>query len=90
MMKRRPRILIENGLAPVRDLLRREGYDVGQLGEDERGSEGIASVDAFVISGVDVNFMGRSDIISKVPVISANGRTPEEVLARLRERIGSP
>lgn len=89
-MKRRPRILVEEGLTPVRELLKKEGYDVRSLGDLGEGiQEGLDSADALVISGGDANFMGMSDILSKAPVISANGRTPEEILASVRERVRS-
>jgi len=44
-------------------------------------------VDAVIVSGMDTNLSNRQDILTRVPVISAEGRTAEEVLSELSRRL---
>lgn len=75
-------VAVEDGLSPVFELLQRRGYrpvrlEAGQLDE----------VDAIVVSGMDTNLANRQDILARVPVISAEGRTAEEVFSELSGRL---
>ncbi|HHV58650.1 MAG TPA: YkuS family protein [Firmicutes bacterium] len=75
------RIAVEAGLDYVKKYLTRQGYDVVDL---SGGQEDAAAV---VISGQDDSFLGMADRTTAVPVISAEGRTPEEVLTDIKERL---
>jgi ribosomal 30S subunit maturation factor RimM len=59
----------------VVELLETEGYEVVALDNTDLGS-----VDAIVVSGADNNLMNIQDTLTEVPVISAAGKTAEEIL----------
>ncbi len=71
-------IAVEDSLTGVRDLLEKNGYAVVGLSR-QRDAE------AIVVSGLDNNVMNMQDITTKAPVIDAAGKTPEEILASLRQ-----
>lgn len=76
------RIAVDDSLRPVKDRLRAGGYDVVSL------AGGVpAGVQAIVVNGLDDNFMGRQDIVARVRVINAEGRTPEEIAAEVGQRV---
>ncbi|MDI3538357.1 MAG: hypothetical protein PWQ41_569 [Bacillota bacterium] len=75
------RIAVENGLDYVKEYLARQGYDVVDL----KGGPGNAQ--AVVVSGTDESFLGMADRTTNVPVISAQGRTPQEILTDIKERL---
>ncbi|MHB8917514.1 MAG: YkuS family protein [Desulfocucumaceae bacterium] len=60
------------------DMLRREGY---QVVSPYRGQ----NVDAIIVTGIDNNLMNMQDIKDTAPVIDASGKTPEDIIKRLRE-----
>lgn len=60
------------------DMLRREGY---QVVSPYRGQ----NVDAIIVTGIDNNVMNMQDIKDTAPVIDASGKTPEDIIKRLRE-----
>ncbi|SHI67534.1 YkuS family protein [Desulfofundulus thermosubterraneus] len=72
------KIAVEENLTGLRELLREQGYTVVNPGSDE-------NVLAMVVTGLDNNAMNMQDITTKVPVIDAAGKTPEQVLARIKE-----
>ncbi|AEG17035.1 protein of unknown function UPF0180 [Desulfofundulus kuznetsovii DSM 6115] len=72
------KIAVEENLTGLRELLRKQGYTVVNPGGDE-------NVLAMVITGLDNNTMNMQDITTKVPVIDAAGKTPDQILARIRE-----
>ena len=76
------RIAVEDSLRPVKDGLRSRGFDVVSLagGVPDR-------VQAIVVNGLDDNLLGRQDIVARVPVINANGMTPEEVATEVSRRV---
>jgi hypothetical protein len=74
-------IAVENNLGPVKDYLKAKGcriVDVDQANETD--------IDAIVLSGGDINLLGMEDIVIDVPVISADGRTPEEIWDHILHR----
>lgn len=71
-------IAVEQNLSNVIDLLETEGYDVVSL--DQGGFE---TADAIIVSGADINLMNMQDVLTEVPVISAAGKTAEEILDEL-------
>lgn len=68
-------IAVEQNLTNVIDLLETEGYEVVSLDHSN-----LDSVDAVVVSGADINLMNIQDTLTEVPVISAAGKSAEEVL----------
>ncbi len=68
-------IAVEQNLSNVIDLLETEGYEVVALDNTD-----LDSVDAIVVSGADINLMNIQETLTEVPVISAAGKSAEEVL----------
>lgn len=71
-------VAVEPNLSTVIDLLEMEGYEVVDL---DRAS--LDAVDAVVVSGADINLMNMQDTLTEVPVISAAGKSPKEILDEL-------
>ena len=71
-------IAVEPVLTNVIDLLETEGYDVVSL-----DSASVEAVDAIVVSGADINLMNMQDSLTEVPVISAAGKSANEILEEL-------
>lgn len=79
------KVAIEQGLKPFEDALKNAGFTVVEIREP---SDVVAAAPhAVVISGMDRDFLGIDGGL-KAPVISAAGRTPEEVVRRVRESLG--
>lgn len=74
-------VAVEEGLTPITLLLKKEGYDVIGL-EGDRWK----SADVVVISGMDSDLMNVQDITTEANVITAAGKTPEEVLRDVKKR----
>ncbi|MGB9803197.1 YkuS family protein [Desulfofundulus sp.] len=72
------KVAVEENLTGVRNLLKEQGYTVVDPGSEE-------NVLAIVLTGLDNNTMNMQDITTKVPVIDAAGKTPEQVLSRIKE-----
>lgn len=68
-------IAVEQNLSNVIDLLETEGYEVVAL--DQANFD---AVDAIVVSGADINLMNIQDTLTEVPVISAAGKSAQEIL----------
>jgi DhnA family fructose-bisphosphate aldolase class Ia len=75
------RIAVEPGLDYVKEYLTGQGYDVVDLGS---GSQHAAAV---ILSGLDENYLGTAKASTKAPVINAEGRSPQEILADLKARL---
>jgi hypothetical protein len=79
------KIAVEQGLRPFHQALETAGFlvvEVRQAGELDR-----LGAHAVVVSGMDDNFMGIEDA-REAPVITAAGRTPEEVVDEVRRTLG--
>ena len=72
-------IAVEDSLSPVKNALQQERYDVTYLGDNRS--------DAIIISGMNENFMGMEDIRQDVPVINAQGKSTEEVIEELKNKM---
>ena len=74
-------IAVEEGLSSsIKSVLEKEGYKVVKPG-------GHGKIDATIITGMDMNVMGMQDITDKSPVIDATGKTPDQILRDLKERL---
>jgi len=75
-------IAVEDCLTPVAQALRDRGYAVTAFDKGRLGQ-----VDAVVVSGQDETFMGISTVQTRAPVISAEGRSAEEVVREVERRL---
>ncbi len=84
-MLRLTKIAVEEGLRPFQQALKTAGFLVVEVKEpDEVHRSGAQAV---VVSGMDRDFLGIHDS-RRSPVITAAGRTPEEVVAEVRRSLG--
>ncbi|MEW6546264.1 MAG: YkuS family protein [Bacillota bacterium] len=77
-----PAVAVETALAPVADLLQREGYRVIPLRTPVPDE-----VQAVVTTAGDIDLMGMQDIKTRSPVIAAAGKTPQQVLEEVRRAV---
>lgn len=83
------KIVIENTLTPYIEHLKSLGYDVYTLYKNSN-LENITSDEykAIVVSGIDVlSTSGATHSNPPVPIIEANGRTPEEVHSIIKNKL---
>ena len=74
-------VAVEKNLSNIVDFLEARGYEVVSMDEAD-----LDTVDAIVVSGADINLMNIQDTLTEVPVISAAGKSQDEILQEL-ERI---
>lgn len=77
-----PRVAVEGALTPVREALEQNGYEVVHL-----DPQTLTQVDCVVITGMDDNVMGMQDIQTKAQVITAEGKTAEQVMKEVEQRL---
>lgn len=77
-----PIIAIEQSLRHVETFLRNNGMDVVGI-----STNAASDADVFVISGMDQDVMGMAEATTRRPVISAEGKTPQEVLRQINQSI---
>ncbi|WNS73505.1 YkuS family protein [Bacillus sp. DTU_2020_1000418_1_SI_GHA_SEK_038] len=77
------KIAVEQSLTNVSDALREKGYDVVDL----RSAADAENCSACVVTGMDNNFMGMHDIVTKAPVIEASGLSADEVCQQVEQRL---
>jgi hypothetical protein len=75
-------VAVATELGNVRSLLEDEGFTVVSL----EGTN-LKDVNAVVISGVSDDIMGIQDTTTTAPVITADGRSAEEVMKDVKQRI---
>lgn len=75
-------VAVEQGLTPVKQYLEQQGCQVVDMTTDKQQQQGVCAV---VITGADKNLMGIQTIVNNVPVISADGLSPEDVYHRVSE-----
>lgn len=73
------KIGIEEGLSNVTNFLISEGYSVQTMKGPEDEDVSLKSLDAIIISGLDTDTIGYSDVRTKAQIINADGLTPQEV-----------
>ncbi|MGI6626972.1 MAG: YkuS family protein [Bacillota bacterium] len=79
------KIAVEQGLRPFQHALKTAGFLVVEVKEADE-LDGLGA-HAIVVSGMDDNFMGMEDA-RQAPLITAAGRTPEEVVDEVRRSLG--
>jgi hypothetical protein len=71
---------IEKPLSNVKRYLESRDCTVEVLDSGNKESRGaLNSFDAIVVTGADSNFMGMEDVMTTTPVISAQGKTEDEI-----------
>ncbi|WP_078554991.1 YkuS family protein [Bacillus alkalicellulosilyticus] len=80
-----PRIGVEQSLTDVQQELQQRGYDVIQL-KQEQDAQGC---DCCVITGQDQNVMGIQNTVTAGSVITAHGKTAEEICQSVEEKINA-
>lgn len=69
-------VAIDDSLTNLMEPLKSNGYNITSIGDEQ--------TDVIVLNGIDNNFLGMEDIIYDVPVINAEGKTPDEILEELK------
>lgn len=82
------RVAVEPNLTPVKELLSSKGYQVDSMSESGSTSMAAGNYDAYIVTGMNSNFMGMSNTSSKALVIDATGLTAEQVYQELQSRLG--
>ena len=71
---------IERTLSNVKNYLENRDCTVEVLdGSNKECRKTLDSFDAIVVTGADSNFMGMQDIMTDTPIISADGKTEDEI-----------
>ncbi|PKR77072.1 hypothetical protein CEY16_10010 [Halalkalibacillus sediminis] len=76
------RIAVEGNLSDVKQALQENGHQVVALEADQA-----QDCDCCCVSGQDQNVMGMSEATTQAPVINCNGKTAEEVVQEVNERV---
>lgn len=77
-------VAVEEGLTPVREYLESQGCQVVDMSNGQNQPSG-ASV--MVVTGMDKNLMGMQSVQQNIPVISAEGLSPEDVYNRVKSHL---
>lgn len=79
---------IERSLSDIKSLLEQNNYNVVEMDNANSDTKRAQKkFDAIIVSGLDSNFLGMQDTLSNTPVITANGKTAEEVYSELKDRL---
>lgn len=81
------RIAVEPELTPVKDYLSGKGFKVETVNYGEYTNKTTDRFDAYVVTGMDTNFLGVSDTNTKAIIIDATGMTPDQVYKELSSRL---
>ncbi|MCX7748425.1 MAG: YkuS family protein [Clostridia bacterium] len=85
------KIAIEANLTPIKDYLSNKGFQVESVdispNSAKEAKQGFDKYDAFVVTGLNSNFLGIQDTTTKAVVIDATGLTPDEVYSQLKNRL---
>lgn len=74
-------VYIEPGLGPVKEYLSQHGCTVKEVKNGQAPSE---NARCMVVTGADNNLMGMQDVVVQIPIVNADGLTPEEVYERVQ------
>lgn len=80
------KVAIEPGLTPVRDYLSNKGYRVETVDFSKEHTKQMDKYDAFIVTGMNNNFLGVNDTNTRAVVIDASGMTAEQVFHELQLR----
>ncbi|HEX3028355.1 MAG TPA: YkuS family protein [Clostridia bacterium] len=80
-------VAVEPALTPVKDFLSEKGYIVKNINFGEMTTKKSDEYDAFVVTGLDKNFLGVNDTSTKAVVVDATGMTPEQIYDELEQRM---
>lgn len=79
---------IERSLSDIKSLLEQNNYNVVEMDNANSATKRAQKkFDAIIVSGLDSNFLGMQDTLSNTPVITADGKTAEEVYSELKDRL---
>ncbi len=81
------KIAVERSLTPVMEYLSEKGYKVEGIDINSEYSKNIEQYDAIVVTGMNKDFLGIQDVVSKIPVIDARGLNAEQVYDRISNSI---
>jgi len=78
------RIAVESNLSPIKEYLSKKGYIVDNVNISEQSANLDNTYDAYVVSGMNSNFLGMQDTQTKSIVINADGLSPDKVYNQLK------
>ncbi|MDF2839557.1 MAG: YkuS family protein, partial [Clostridia bacterium] len=79
---------IEKSLTDVKEYLEQNNQKAVLLdGSKKSSNRALKKYDVIVTSGMDSNFLGMHDTVTKTQVVNADGKTPEEVLNEIKSRL---
>lgn len=81
------KIAVQEGLDRVSDYLAEKGYHVEMIGFNAATQVEDKDYDAVILSGMNDNFMGFHDTVTRAPVIIATGMTEEMIYQQLEKRL---
>lgn len=81
------KIAVQEGLDRVSDYLAERGYQVEKIGFSAASQVRGKDYDAVVLSGMNDNFLGFYDTVTRAPVIIATGMTEEMIYQQLEKRL---
>jgi len=77
-------IAVEKGLSNVSNYLKSNGYQVHEIDFGKKNDrDQIDNFDAVVLSGMNNDFVGIENTLTKAPVIIASGLRPEDIKAQI-------
>lgn len=81
------RIAVEKDLNQVRDYLQAKGFVTESINYGEYTNKITDRFDAYVVTGMDRNFLGVSDTQTSAIVIDATGMSPQQIYNELNNRL---
>jgi uncharacterized protein YvpB len=81
------KVAIEQNLTPISKYLTEKGYIVQSINFNNETIKTNSNFDAYVVTGMDSNFLGMHDTSSRAVVIDASGLSPEQVYQELEIRL---
>lgn len=80
-------IAVEPDLTPVKDFLTSKGYQVENISYGDLAKDKTHKFDAFIITGLDNNYLGINDTVTNAIVLDAAGMSPEQLYHELQLRL---
>ena len=81
-MKRK--IAVEQNLTHYSDYLTSQGFAVHEMSVEDMTAKKMRGYDAFVVSGMNENFLGYEDTLTDAPIINAKGLSPKDVAGMIK------